>query len=75
MSNFFFQLFGKLKRKRPPKGFRKKAVKKEFNTEEETSEVHIVEETIELTSGSMWIETGLMTGGSRNIWTYPRAEN
>ncbi|WP_370900293.1 phospholipase D-like domain-containing protein [Chryseobacterium gossypii] len=60
------QLFGKVKPKRPPKGFRKTVVKKEM-VEEVTSEVRIVEETTELTAGAMWIETGLMTGGSRNI--------
>jgi len=35
--------------------------------EEVTSAVMIIEETTELTAGAMWIETGLMTGGSRNI--------
>lgn len=59
-------LFGKLKAKRPPKGFRKTVVKKEF-VAEETNIVNIVDETTELAAGSMWIETGLMTGGSRNI--------
>lgn len=61
------ELFGKVKAKRPPKGFRKTVVKKEMIEEEETAEVKVVDETTELTSGSMWIETGLMTGGSRNI--------
>jgi HKD family nuclease len=60
-------LFGMLKAKRPPKGFRKTVVKKELLAEKETAEVNLVDETIELTAGSMWIETGLMTGGSRNI--------
>ena len=59
--------FGKIKAKRPPKGFRKTVVKKEFVAVGETNLVSIVDEKIELVAGSMWIETGLMTGGSRNI--------
>ena len=61
------ELFGKVKAKRPPKGFRKTVVKKELIAEEEANEVNVVDETTELVAGSMWIETGLMTGGSRNI--------
>ena len=61
------ELFGKVKAKRPPKGFRKTVVKKELIAEEETNDVNVVDETTELAAGSMWIETGLMTGGSRNI--------
>lgn len=61
------ELFGKVKAKRPPKGFRKKVVKKELIAEEETNEVNVVDETTELVAGSMWIETRKMTGGSRNI--------
>lgn len=61
------ELFGKIKAKRPPKGFRKTVVKKELVAEEETHLVNVVDETTELAAGSMWIETGLMTGGSRNI--------
>ncbi len=61
------ELFGKLTAKRPPKGFRKTVVKKEMVEEEETAEVNLVDEATELTSGSMWIETGQMTGGSRHI--------
>lgn len=61
------ELFGKVKAKRPPKGFRKTIIKKELIAEERTNEVNIVDETTELAAGSMWIETGLMTGGSRNI--------
>lgn len=61
------ELFGKVKAKRPPKGFRKTVVKKELIAEEGTNEVNVVDETTELAAGSMWIETGLMTGGSRNI--------
>ena len=60
-------LFGKLKRKRTPKGFKKTVIKKELLTEVETNKVIVVDETTEITGGSMWIETGLMTGGSRNI--------
>jgi HKD family nuclease len=61
------ELFGKIKAKRPPKGFRKIVTKQERIVEEETADVNVVEEAIELTAGSMWIETGKMTGGSRNI--------
>jgi HKD family nuclease len=61
------ELFGKVKTKRPPKGFRKTVVKKELIAGEETNEVNVVDKTTELVAGSMWIETGLMTGGSRNI--------
>ncbi len=60
-------LFGKLKRKRAPKGFKKTVIKKELLTEDESDKVMVVDETTEITGGSMWIETGLMTGGSRNI--------
>jgi len=60
-------LFGKLKRKRAPKGFKKTVIKKELLTEDESDKVIVVDETTEITGGSMWIETGLMTGGSRNI--------
>lgn len=60
-------MFGKLRRKRPPKGFRKTVVKKELCKEEDSSDISVIDETTELTAGSMWIETGLMTGGSRNI--------
>lgn len=61
------ELFGKIRAKRPPKGFRKNVVKKELIAEQKTNEVTVVDETTELVAGSMWIETGLMTGGSRNI--------
>jgi HKD family nuclease len=60
-------LFGKLKTKRPPKGFRKTVVKTELSAEEETAQVNLVDEATELVVGSMWIDTGQMTGGSRNI--------
>lgn len=61
------ELFGKIKAKRPPKGFRKIVTKQERIVEVETADVNVVEEATELTAGSMWIETGKMTGGSRNI--------
>lgn len=61
------ELFGKVKAKRPPKGFRKSVVKKEMFEEAESAEVKVIDETIELPAGAMWIETGLLTGGSRNI--------
>lgn len=61
------ELFGKVKAKRPPKGYRKTVIKKELVAEEEANLVNVVDETTELAAGSMWIETGLMTGGSRNI--------
>jgi len=61
------ELFGKLKSKRPPKGYRKKVTKTELITNEEMASLNVVDVTTELISGSMWIETGKMTGGSRNI--------
>jgi HKD family nuclease len=60
-------LFGKLSVKRPPKGFRKTAVQKEFITVIESDEVVIVDQSIELTTDSMWIQSGLMTSPARNI--------
>lgn len=60
------ELFGKVKAKRPPKGFRKTVIKKEM-LEGETAEINVIDETTELAAGAMWIETGMMTGGSRNI--------
>ncbi|QBZ98862.1 phospholipase D-like domain-containing protein [Flavobacterium sangjuense] len=60
-------LFGKLSVKRPPKGFRKAAVQKEFITVAGTNEVVIVDQAIELTTDSMWIQSGLMTSPARNI--------
>ncbi|WP_347174911.1 phospholipase D-like domain-containing protein [Polaribacter uvawellassae] len=57
--------FGKLKAKRPPKGHKKVVTKEEiiFNEDKEES---ITSEIIELETGSMWIETGRLTGGSKN---------
>lgn len=57
--------FGKLKSKRPPKGFDNGTVKDEINVKD-NEEIDIVSETIELSTGSMWVETGRMTGGSKN---------
>lgn len=57
--------FGKLKPRRPPRGFRKVVIKEEIIVEE-NKELNVVNETIELPVGSMWIETGKMTGGSKN---------
>lgn len=57
--------FGKLRLKRPPKGF-KKAISKEEILIEKNKNPNILIETIELSKGSMWIETGKMTGGSSN---------
>lgn len=61
------ELFGKVKVKRPPKGFRKTVIKKELLAEEANADVNVVDETTELSAGSMWIETRSLTGGSRNI--------
>ena len=57
--------FAKLKAKRPPKGH-KKVVTKEEITFNEDKEESITSEIIELETGSMWIETGRLTGGSKN---------
>ncbi|HWK02778.1 MAG TPA: phospholipase D family protein [Puia sp.] len=57
--------FGKLKSKRPPRGFRKVATKEEIIVEQ-NNELNIINETFELPEGSMWVETGRMTGGSKN---------
>lgn len=60
------EAFGKMKTKRPPKGF-KKVVRKEELIVEHDEEVNLVYETMSLVKGAMWIETRKMTGGSRNI--------
>jgi len=57
--------FGKLKPKKPPKGYKKTLDKEEIIIEDGNA-INIVNETLELPSGSMWIETGRMTGGSKN---------
>lgn len=58
--------FGKLKPKRPPRGF-KKVVSKEEIIVEGDNNIAVVNELVELPEGSMWVETRKMTGGSRNI--------
>lgn len=60
------ETFGKLKAKRPPKGF-KKVVSKEELIVEPDENINVVNETTPLLAGSMWIETRQMTGASRNI--------
>ena len=57
--------FGKIKPKRPPRGF-KKVVTKEEIIVEQNRELNVISEIIELPEGSMWVETGRMTGGSKN---------
>ncbi|MDZ4744723.1 MAG: phospholipase D family protein [bacterium] len=57
--------FGKLKPKRPPRGFKKVVTKKEIIVAP-NGELSVVNETFELLEGSMWVETGRMTGGSKN---------
>lgn len=59
--------FGKLKAKRPPKGYKKSSTKQELVVKEADNEINIVYEAVEFLEGAMWIETGMMTGGSRNI--------
>ena len=60
-------LFGKIKAKKLPKGYKKTVTKQSLISDDETTTVNIVTETTDLVSGSMWIETSKMTGGSRNI--------
>jgi HKD family nuclease len=57
--------FGKLKPKRPPRGFKKVVTKEEIKVEP-NGELSVVSEIFELLEGSMWVETGRMTGGSKN---------
>lgn len=57
--------FGKLKSKKPPRGY-KKTLDKEEVIIGDNNTLNIVNETLELPSDSMWIETGKMTGGSKN---------
>lgn len=59
------RIFKKLKPKRPPRGYKKVLTKEEIIVEQ-NQELNIVNETIELPEGSMWVETGRMTGGSKN---------
>lgn len=65
-NNELLEAFGKIKPKRPPKGF-KKVVRKEELIVEPDENVNLVYEATSLVKGSMWIETRKMTGGSRNI--------
>ncbi len=65
-NNALLEIFGKIKPKKPPKGF-KKVVRKEELKVESDEKVSVTYEITSLVSGSMWIETGKMTGGSRNI--------
>lgn len=57
--------FQKLTPKRPPKGFKNVVNKDEIIIEDDDS-VKVVNEEIELKTGMMWVETGKMTGGSKN---------
>ena len=61
------ELFGKVKAKRPPKGFKKSATQKEYVKQDNSDDVNIIEENILLNTGSMWIQTGVMTSAARNI--------
>jgi HKD family nuclease len=61
------ELFGKIKSKRPPCGFKKSATQKKYIKKEDAEEVSIVEENISLNTDSMWIQTGMMTSAARNI--------
>jgi HKD family nuclease len=60
------EMFAKVKPKRPPKGYKRSVTKKELASEA-TDQLNVVEQAVDLTAGAMWIETGMMTGGSRNI--------
>lgn len=59
-------MFAKVKPKRPPKGYKRSVTKRELVVEDAES-LNVVEQAVDLTGGAMWIETGMMTGGSRNI--------
>ncbi|MBK7336707.1 MAG: hypothetical protein IPJ00_11265, partial [Saprospirales bacterium] len=69
MNTRLLNLFGKVKTKKQSDHQRvlEKQWSKRMLEEEETAEIKVVDETTELAAGAMWIETGLMTGGSRNI--------
>lgn len=56
------EAFGRIKTKRPPKGF-KKVVRKEELIVEHDEKVNLVYEATSLIKGAMWIETRKMTGG------------
>lgn len=58
--------FGKLKKRQPKRSSSKKIIKSEvFELGE--SDVMVHSTSAEITGNCMWIETGKMTGGSRNI--------
>lgn len=61
--------FKKIKTRKPPKGFKKVLKKEEYfvETDKKVSVVYKTITVLELAPDSMWIETGEMTGGSRNI--------
>ena len=61
------KLFGRMKVKRPPEGYKKIVTKQSLTKKKGEEDVSVAAEIIGLTAGSMWIETGKMTGGSRNI--------
>lgn len=58
--------FGKLKRRKPKSSPGKKTVRTEI-IEPGEKDIMIHSTSIEIPGNSMWIETGRMTGGSRNI--------
>lgn len=62
--NELLEKFGKLKLRRPPKGYKKVIQKSEVEVNEE--DVSVNAEEIEIHADSMWIETRRMTGGSMN---------
>lgn len=60
--------FKKIKVKRPPKGFKKTVREENITTSTNTGGAStIIYNSSIIKSGSMWIESGKMTGGSRNI--------
>jgi len=62
--------FESTKSQRPPKGYGKRAKKENIIIESQADDqasFSVNLEEIELTDGSLWIETRAMTGGSRNI--------
>ena len=59
------ETFGKVKLRRPPKGYKKVIEKNEFEVGA-NDEVYVNTEEIEIPANSMWIETRKMTGGSMN---------
>ncbi|WP_316738527.1 phospholipase D family protein [Pedobacter aquatilis] len=59
------EVFAKLKVQRAPKGYSSVVAKSEVNLLV-NHQIEVVSQTIELQNGSMWIQTGRMTGGSKN---------